>query len=648
MNGKITTILVGNTPGNANGGITVYSLEEALNLCAEIRARGENQPLTVKIFSGVYELENTLKITPEISDVRIETFSGKADVIISGAKKVKGEKCVFCGINCLVFDNPDKVSDFYTKGGRAIPTRFPESGYFKFLSAENNGIMLDDVSKWVIVDKSDFKDLSAEEIENSTLNFLHYWVDEHTDIESFDEKTGKLVMKNYSRFGIYGEKTESVYYLTNVKKTFGARGRFYSDNVSGKVYYVPKDDLDTDLFIPHIDYLVEIAGAPDNKVKNVSFKNINFAYTRGDREIFREDGLSVSSDGQAACGARGVVNLSYAENCAFSGCKFTHYGLYGLNVEKGCAYIAVKNSEFFGGGAGGVKVSGADFFGNEKDRTHSAEITECEIKDCGNRYMSACGILVGHAYNNKITHNEIHDLYYSGISVGWVWGYTESITKNNYIAYNKIYSLGKGVLSDMGGVYLLGAQKGTQVFNNLIFDIKAREYGGWGVYTDEGSAHITIENNVCYDCSENCFHQHYGKENTVKNNIFARAGKELCRITRGENHLSAVFCNNVYFAESSAVYGLLSKMHLESGRVESRNNIVCAKNVDDITFIFCEDEKLSFPAAQKLGFDKDSVILSAKVVFGNNGEIRVPNDVYSTAFRPIEFKNIGKKKRNGI
>lgn len=640
--GKITTIFVGNSEQKAQSGITANTIGEALKLCEDIRARGEKQPLTVKIFAGVYELSDTLKITPEITGVSIETFSGKSDVIISGAKAVKGKECVFNGTDCLCFDNPDKASDFYTDSGRKFSTRFPESGYLKFKGAENNGIMFDDISKWVLLNPDDVKDLSAEEIESATLNFLHYWVDEHTGIESFDNKSGKLVMKNYSRFGICGEKTESVYYLTNVKKTFGARGRFYSDSTHDKIYYVPIDEREEKFFIPRLHHLVEIAGTPDNKVQDVSFKNITFAYTRGDREIFREDGLSVASDGQAACGARGVVNLTYAENCAFYGCKFTHYGLYGINIEKGCSYITVKGGEFSDGGAGGIKVNGADFFGEEKDRTYSIEITDCEIADCGKRYMSACGILIGHAYNNKITHNEIHDLYYSGISVGWVWGYTESITKNNYIAYNKIYSLGKGVLSDMGGVYLLGAQPGTVVYNNLIFDVKAREYGGWGIYTDEGSSYITVEKNIAYDCSENCFHQHYGKENVIKNNVFARAGEELCRITRGENHTSAVFFNNVYFADGSAVYGLLAKEHVEQKRVSTYNNAICAVGVEKAVVIVNGDNKYGFFKAQELGFENGSVKFNAAAVFGDNGEVALPDGVYPDGFQLIDFKGIGR------
>ena len=101
----------------------------------------------------------------------------------------------------------------------------------------------------------------------------------------------------------------------------------------------------------------------------------------------------------------------------------------------------------------------------------------------------------------------------------------------------------------MGGIYLLGAQPGTIVEHNLIHDIYAREYGGWALYTDEGSAFIRLEHNVCFNCSDNCYHQHYGRMNVVSNNVFAFAEKELCRVTWGEQHLSTIFENNVLITD---------------------------------------------------------------------------------------------------
>ncbi|HOJ40602.1 MAG TPA: right-handed parallel beta-helix repeat-containing protein, partial [bacterium] len=345
------------------------------------------------------------------------------------------------------------------------------------------------------------------------ITFLILWVCIHTRVERVDEQekvvyldrsTGMRLTKDHSTEG-------APYIIENVFEALNKPGQWYLDRSQGCLYYLPLPGEklnECQVVAPYLDTLVRFDGqveAEGLKVENVIFRNLNFAHNEWP---VPED---FAGSAQASMGVPAAIRLQAVRNCLFQNCQFSHLGTYGVGLEKDCHDIRLVRCRLSDLGAGGVRI----WHGCCRN-----VVADCEIGDGGILYPSAVGVLVGNASGNQIIHNHIYNFFYTGISVGWTWGYQESHTYGNIIEYNHIHDLGHGRLSDMGGVYLLGVQVGTRVRYNLIHDVTCRDYGGWALYTDEGSSYILLENNICYRTNRELFHQHYGQENIVRNNIF--------------------------------------------------------------------------------------------------------------------------------
>lgn len=127
------------------------------------------------------------------------------------------------------------------------------------------------------------------------------------------------------------------------------------------------------------------------------------------------------------------------------------------------------------------------------------------VTKVGVEYFDAVGIWAGYTESTTIAHNELHDLPYSAISIGWGWGkvdpgheaqyVTPTTSLNNTISNNLIYDFMK-VLYDGGGIYSLSAQPGQLISGNVIHDMK-NPYGA--LYLDNRSRFNTLKRNIVYN-----------------------------------------------------------------------------------------------------------------------------------------------------
>jgi len=629
----------------------VAGLKQALAEIAAIREVGAGQPITVELEGGDYFLTESVKIGPEVSAVTIEPKAGAKVRFIGGIAVKDFKEDTYNGTACYSAPIPEGLafSDFYVNGTRADYTRYPEEGFLYAKDVEDHDLHHFSGSHWFIAYPGDFP-ATLKNPKNVIVSFCHFWIDEHTPIGEYDEATGKVTFAYRSRFSIAGDKTTPScleYYLENVAETFGKPNQWYADE--GRVYYVPREGVtldNIDAYIPVTHKLFEICGTAQKPVEHIHIRNIDMLVTRGDYSSVgnvngQADAVQMASDGQAVANAGGSVHFKYAHGCTMSGCSLKNFGLHGICMEPGCVGVRLDHIFMQDGGAGGVKMLGGAYGCAPEEETHDCTVTDCTIDHCGRRYFAACGVLMMHTFRCSVEHCDIGNLYYTGVSCGWRWGYDSNIARDNRIVKNHIHHLGMGMLSDMGGVYLLGKQPGTVVANNLIHDIRSKNYGGWALYPDEGSSYLILENNVCYNTSDNSFHQHYGSMNTVRNNILAFADEAIVRITRPEEHVSMLMDTNIYLSDGAPMYRLEAG-HLENKVPVTHNNLLWDMSQK---FMFTADKTVE--EGKALGFDTDCVIADPKFADPKNGDFTLAEDspAYAMGFKKINLSDVGPRKK---
>ena len=631
------------------------SLAQVLELIDMMRGGGMLQPIIVRMHAGEYCLTSPLFFRPTMSNVSFVPF-GDGEVRISGGRKIIGfEKTTFNGVECLgasipeVRDGTWKFTDLWVNGLHADKTRLPSCGYFRMKETENPTTALFGPSSWFIAEEDDLAQFaSLYAFEDTIVSFNHYWIDEHTPVTSLDRETGRVTMSYRSRFNI---RPGQEYILENVAEQFKNPGEWYLDRANGMLYYIPRNEEETaetiDVRAPISEKLIVISGQNENPVTGLRFSDITFSDTRGDygsrQDVEGKTGEVFGSDAQAVSNAHGTIEVAYARNVVFSNCTLRNWGVHGFNIKEGCRSVKIEGCTLYDGGAGGVRICGGAWGAPEHQMTRGVTVSDCKIIHVGQRYFSACGVLLMHAAECDIIHNEIGDLYYTGVSVGWTWGYAKTVCRDNRICNNHIYDLGKGFLSDMGGVYLLGSQPGTVVSGNRIHDIKCKEYGGWALYTDEGSAGILLENNLCYRTSSNSYHQHYGTSNVVRNNIFAMADDNVLRVSRAEPHLSIMFTGNIIYSTGTpmlAEYG----MPLEEGAIVSNRNLFW-NTQGDVTYS-TQETLPTLDAAQAAGMEEDSVCADPLFADPAAGDFTLSPDspAFAIGFVPFDHAKCGPRK----
>lgn len=478
--------------------------------------------------------------------------------------------------------------------------------------------------------------LPKDQLSDVTVIVYQAWESTALRPAEFDEQTGRVMTTGPAPWAFLWLGPNQRYHLENFRAALDEPGEWFLDR-DGMLYYWPLPDEDLTkarVVAPVASEFLRFegdtrAGLP---VEHISLRGLAFHYAGYD---LPPEG---HGDGQAAVGVPGVIMADGARHITIEGCQVAHIGTYGIWFRRGCSHCTVRRCEVHDMGAGGLRIGEPLLRTDPADQTHHITFDNNIIRAGGRFFTGAVGVWIGQASDNSVTHNDISDLFYTGISVGWSWGYLDTTCKRNTIAYNHIHHLGWGVMSDMGGIYTLGISDGTVLRRNVIHDIYSYNrygYGGLGIYNDEGSTHITVEENLVYDTLDMTYHQHYGRENVIRNNILVNGRNFQISVARPEPHLSITFERNIVYWTTGKLFWA---PELGGRKVAFDYNLYFQAAGAPFDFM-----GLSLEQWQALGQDVHSLVADPQFYDVERRDLRLrpTSPAFKLGFRPFDYSEAG-------
>ncbi|HIK27231.1 MAG: right-handed parallel beta-helix repeat-containing protein [Oscillatoriaceae bacterium SKW80] len=616
------------------------TISKARDTIRQLKRSQENvlkKSITVFLRGGTYFLQEPLIFSSEDSGTENFPITYAAyeneKPIISGARRITGwQKTTVNGKELWVADIPEVregkwfFRQLWVNGERCSRARYPKQGYLKVAEVPDT---TPKTAWWEKQTRFRFRDGDLKAWATATdaeVVIMTRWQETRAPILRIDESEKIIYFAYPSAMRI---DAGDLYYVEHALELIDTPGEWYLQKTTGKLYYLPRKNenmVESEVYASAMPILLQMTTKHESNqfVENIVFSGLNFVYSEWYEPTFI----------QAAAKVPGAIYLEGARKITFNACTVAHVNQYGIELGRKCQYNRIIGCEIYDLGAGAIKIGEAEIRENKYDQTYNNEISDCHLYNGGRTYHNAVGIWLGETYKNRVHSNHIHDFYYSGISIGWTWGYKTNLARENIVEFNHIHHIGllsngEGpILNDKGGIYILGVQPGTVIKSNIIHDIEAFNYGGWGIYLDEGASNILVENNLVYRTRDGGFHLHYGRDNVIRNNIFAFGKIAQIRRSAAEQHLSFKFERNIiYWGEGKLLEGIWND-----------NNFYIDHNlywhVGKASIIFVDK---SWEQWRAQGRDQNSLIADPLFFDPERGDFRIKSN--SPAFK-LGFKAI--------
>ncbi len=627
--------------------------------------------IRVAIRGGTYFLEQPIEFGPQDSGEATApiVYAAAADerVIVSGGRRLEGGRWGEANTHkAWVVDIPEakkgawRFRQLFVNGERRPRTRLPKQGEYRIESLPGyTGDFLRSPTRQFVYAPGHilptWRHLRDVEVVGITR-----WLDNRMPIESVNGETRTVTFDRPSLFALVasavsgdGTARPSVYWVENVFEALDTPGQWYLDRPQGRFYCLPRpgEDLSrAEIVAPRLTQVLRVVGRPGAPVRDLRFEGIVFSHTEW---LPPPD---YASSLQAGVEVPGALFFDYAERCAVVGGAIEHLGNCGIEVNVGCADLDLSRNRITDIGAGGIRIG--HFFSWETDGhgqltergkqrkaampagPHSQRITVADnvIAHCGRFTPEAAGVFVGDNANNRIVHNHIYDLFWSGICVGSVQDFGPNHARSNIVEFNHVHDIGQGMLSDLAGIYTCSTP-GTRVRFNRVHDVRRRDYGGWGIYPDQGAHDLLIQKNLVYGCQDGALFAHHNRNITVENNIFALSRRvQVERYGVGGFELS--FRRNLlYYTEGQAV-GDGASRHGGRDVCAFDRNLYWNASGRPVQF-----GDRTFAQWQAAGQDRESLIADPMFADPKQGDFRLGKDSPGAkiGFESWDLSNVGPR-----
>ena len=532
------------------------TLTSALRQAREWRRTEDNRiqgGITIYMEGGTYAFHEPVFIRPEDSGTKesptIIRSVGDEKVILSGGISIKGWKKqgkVWVADVPVFNGRPLDFRQLWVNGKKAVRARdvedFEKMNRICSVDEKNEMLYVPVVSIRRLIDnKGNLKAKYAEMVLHqmwcvANLRIRSVEVQGDSAAIRFHQPESRIQFEHpWPRPMVTTDGHNSAFYLTNARELQDVPGEWYHDIDARKVYYYPREGekmQEAEVIVPAVETLVRVEGTLDRPVCHIRFEKITFSYTTWMRPsekghvplqagMYLTDGYRIDPkmqrnylnhplDNQGWLGRpAAAVCVVAARQIDFERCRFEHLGSTGLDYEEAVQGGVVRGCLFRDIAGNGLLVGS---FSPAAHETHlpydpadrrevctQQQINNCYFTEIGNEDWGCLAIAAGYVGDVNIEHNEISEVPYSGISLGWGWTQTVNCMRNNRVHANLIHHYAKHMY-DVAGIYTLGSQPKSYVTENCVHSIYKPGYvhdpNHWFyLYTDEGSSFITVRDN---------------------------------------------------------------------------------------------------------------------------------------------------------